>query len=318
MTTDDSVRQFLYVDVERVRSYLAQLDEGVLESVVDRSTDERRSRLAVNFLGINPEIGTSSGGGREEARSVQDLTFVYFERLALEDGLLSDLPDDIVEPGKWESGALHDGLAEGQVVRTTTHLQIFDPRFFAARLERMREFARALVQLQAGDALVGKSQHDRERTLAAAEKALWGGTDPSSVTHIANVMLSLMSDEIAVRVVPCGREHAHLSFGGVLLDRAGYMQKEREALFSRFGSFLSGWTVVMQIETVPYRSDVPPPDLANVSLLHADESINRAGAEKACLDLLATVDNIGLTEGPRWPSITMTPLGIYRSVPGKL
>jgi hypothetical protein len=268
------------------------------------------------LLGINPEIGTSRGGGREEARSLQDLTFVHFERLAEEDGLLADLPEDMADPATWASGAVHDGLAEGQLVRVTTHLQILDPRFFTRRLERMSEFANALVQLQSADALAGKSQRDRERIMREALKHLWGGTDPAMVTNIANVMSSLTSDEIALRVVPCGPDHPNLSFGGILLDRSDYMQKEREALFSRFGSVLSGWTVVMQIETVPYQSDAPRPDLASAAFLNADESINRAGIEKACLDLIATVDDIGLTEGPRWPSITMTPLGIYRLVPG--
>jgi hypothetical protein len=151
------------------------------------------------------------------------------------------------------------------------------------------------------------------------------GTDPSIVGLISDVMASLLGEEIALRVLPCGREYPEYSFGGVLLNRSDYLQKEREALFSRFGSFLSGWTFVMQVETVPYQvlidTETDSPDTeadstaSEANLLRPDEQVSRAGTEQMALDLMRQVEHIGFSEGPRWPAITVTPLGIYRVVP---
>jgi hypothetical protein len=44
-------------------------------------------------------------------------------------------------------------------------------------------------------------------------------------------------------------------------------------------------------------------------------TIDRAGMERASLDLLAMMDSLGISEGPRWPSVSVIPLGIYRPVP---
>lgn len=73
---------------------------------------------------------------------------------------------------------------------------------------------------------------------------------------------------------------------------------------------------MLQIETLPeHVEDDGPAHLAGAELmLPGGERINRAAAEKLCLDLLEFVDHTGLTEGPRWPSIAVTPLALYRTV----
>jgi hypothetical protein len=75
-----AVRQFLYIDVDRVRSYLAQLDEGVLESVVDRAGSDKGAKISAQLFGVGPEGSISGTSGREESRSMQDLTFHTLRR----------------------------------------------------------------------------------------------------------------------------------------------------------------------------------------------------------------------------------------------
>jgi hypothetical protein len=314
----NSIRQFLYVDVDRTRSYLAQLDRGVLETVREQANSEARGSLSAKFLGLGGELGAGGTHAVEESRSLQDLVFVLFEEVAEKAGFIVDLEASVRDPASWTSSAVHDGLGEGQLIRVTSDIQVLDPRFFTARLDRIRQFSRSLVDLQVDDQQAGAqrrpSQRDRDRLAEKLEREMWSGTDPAVVTRIAQVMSSLSSGEIALRVIPCGNDKPELSFGGILLDRADYLQKEREALFSRFGSVLSGWTVVMQVEAIPYAVD----GLAQfdpTGMMFDDRSINRAAAERMCLDLLRFIDSSGMTEGPLWPSITVTPIGVYRDVP---
>jgi hypothetical protein len=100
----------------------------------------------------------------------------------------------------------------------------------------------------------------------------------------------------------------------VLLDRRGYIQEEREALFGRYGSTLRGWTIVMQIATIPREGDAPEQDFSTMEFTQGD-SISRPSVELAAVRLLKMLESTGVAEGPLWPSITTTPLAIYRPVP---
>jgi hypothetical protein len=57
-----------------------------------------------------------------------------------------------------------------------------------------------------------------------------GGASPEAVTGIADFLNAFLGETIAVRVFVCGPDHPAASFGGVLLSRDEYLQKEREAL----------------------------------------------------------------------------------------
>ena len=316
------VREFFYVDVGRARSYLAQLDKGVVESVIERVEHDIKADVKASLFGLGGAGGIGRATGREESRSLQDLTFTVFEELAVEQGFLLDATADFADADMWLNGALHDSLVEGQLLRIRSDIQILDPRFFTSRIERIESFADALIDITTEPPSVkpgsNKGQQKRlmEHAKEATRAALWSGTDPNSVKAIAGVVNSLLGDSIAVRVIPCGDEHAELSFGGALIDRTEYIQPEREALFSRYGSILRGWSCVLQIASLPLQDEPTSMDL-NTELLGPGKRIKRATFEQFVIQFITLMESIGMAEGPRWPSISVTPLAIYREVVGR-
>ena len=130
----------------------------------------------------------------------------------------------------------------------------------------------------------------------------------------------LASDAITVRVLPCGPEQTSYSFVGSLLGRDEYIQREREALFSRYGSIVSGWTCVLQVAAIPTSRQAPSDfDFDDIAKeLVGDDVIDRGRLESVALRLLAMMDSMGLSEGPKWPAISVIPLGIYRTIPGSI
>ena len=48
------------------------------------------------------------------------------------------------------------------------------------------------------------------------------------------------------------------------------------------------------------------------------KGLDRSAVESLALDTLAELDDMGISEGPRWPAISVVPLGIYRTIPGSL
>lgn len=260
---------------------------------------------------------------------MHDLVFATFEDEADDRELIRDLDADFGDHAFWESGNAHRGLAHGEIVRTTGHLQLFDPQFFRARLNQLIAIVDALVELQvtseAAESLnisrqknsQSKSKLEKDRLARKDElkRDFWGAdTTDEQIRAMGDLMAAYQGDSIALRCYPCGPEYSQFTFSGSLLNRREYIQEEREQLFSRFGLNLKDWTVVFQVASIPdptaTRADLPemtPPADSN--------GLNRAVLEAAAAELMSFMDGLGIAEGPRWPMVSVTPLAIYRTVP---
>jgi hypothetical protein len=176
--------------------------------------------------------------------------------------------------------------------------------------------AGAIVQLSGGvPAVKGPSgQRQKQQTLESAKTRLLGGVSSDYMDAISTFVENFLGDAISMRSLPCGDEHLEFSFGGSLLGRKDYIQEEREHLFSRYGSHLRDWTCVLQVATVPLSDDAVD-DIGDGEWTLEGGKISRAATERGAARLLSVMEGIGLTEGPRWPTISVTPLAVYRDVP---
>lgn len=100
----EDLREFFYVDVDRVRSLLAQLPGGVVEAIRAQSTNAFEGGGQASVFGIGAHGGYTREIASEESRSLQDLTFVAFEQTANEEGLIVELGAEVRDPTAWESG----------------------------------------------------------------------------------------------------------------------------------------------------------------------------------------------------------------------
>lgn len=344
------LREFLYVDISRTRSLIGQLDSGVIESVIERSASGSSSD-PLAAIGLSGIWRRDESAEVSQTRSVEDILFVAFEEAVESEGLLRDLRAD--DPSEWENSSLHGQLEEGEIIRMSADIMLLDPKFVENRTDRflaVTESLRAMqtqsiekqlnatrVELESQiDAQIQSLPKDRrkneERKLkrdlddklsAALETGLMASDalDMSEVETVAKVLNAyLTSDAITVRLLPCGRADSSYSFVGSLLERDDYIQRERDALFSRYGSIVSGWTCVFQVAAIPTEEaalDAQSVDFSGVDLVSGG-SVDRAEMEGAALSLLAMMDSLGLSEGPRWPAVSIIPLGIYRTVPRSL
>jgi hypothetical protein len=213
------LREFLYVDVQRVRSLLAQLDEGVAERAAQRYTFTDGSDLGPKLLRSSFAVGEQY----EESKSLQDLVFCVFEDGAEAEGLLVDFPLALHEYPAWESGHAQGSLQEGQLLRVSAPILVVDPSFFSGRLERFTRFADALAGFAIAEPLEELRQQldaevdaapnrdarrraERERdkklqaapeVLKAAATATMGGATPETIASIAEFLTAFLGDTIA-------------------------------------------------------------------------------------------------------------------------
>src|SRR5690348_4228706 len=114
---DLELKEFLYVDVDRVRSLLSQMAGGFIEEIRTSSSSDMTGGAQAVVFGVGAKGDYTRSAQHEEARSLQDLTFVAFERLANENGMIMEFPGELMDVESWDSGAVHEALRPGQLIR---------------------------------------------------------------------------------------------------------------------------------------------------------------------------------------------------------
>lgn len=325
------LREFLYVDLQRVRSYYAQQNRGIIDSVLSRETGVRQADVQARLLGIGASGGGSKEQAREESRSLQDLSYVIFEELFENADLIKDVDDLVKDADSWKSGRVHKSIEEGFIIRYTGLVQVLDPQFVKSRFEQYIRLVTGIVGAQIAKApdieaippiRKGGSTKPGSPALkgdaareALKEEALSKLLESSSVGQIRDIIESVSAftnDSISVRALPCGREYPDYHFAGTLLSRSEYIQEEREALFGRYGVYLNDWTVVMQVARMPSETPPPAPDFTRKFVDDNTSQIDRTTFEQLVIDLIGDFEQKGLSEGSRYPAISTTILAIYR------
>lgn len=306
------LRDFLYLDVDRVRSLLAQLDGGVVEKIVQGAKEGSNARAGARFFGIF-DLGGNLVRERasEQTKTLQDATFLLFEEAADEAGLFADLP--IGDATAWDAGEVHDRLQQAQLVRCTAPARILDAQLVRQRVDRFLDWMRIVTSFDASEQLARTgSSKQRDRALDKAMVDYLDGTDPDEIRNVGKFIELFLGGQILLRQFPCGSDHPGYAFTGTLLDRPGYLQEERDALFAKYGSAVSTWTLVGQVATVPHAEEEEP--RLKVFDERADK-IDRTQFEELGANLMRFMEQLGVAEGPRYPSIAVTPLALFREVP---
>ncbi len=133
---------------------------------------------------------------------------------------------------------------------------------------------------------------------------------------IREVLENLLAGGVGLRMLPCGHGEPECGFGGTLLDRSDYIEPERAALFARYGIEPSVWTVIASVARHSSRERNTEAPTFDNDLLVRQGSIDRGRVEEMALSL-SLLENLGMSEGPAWPSIAVTPLaGLDGALPG--
>ena len=276
------LREFLYVDTDRVRSLLGQLYEGVPEQIKNTEARHRNWQLGLRGL-AGAEGGPSSG--EEETRALSDLHFSMLEEVAEATGFLRDISDHARDARQWKRGKLHKTLSGGDLVRVTAPTRILDPRYITATLESQ-------------DSAFGQSP------------------DPTSVdfAQVKSLVHALYGPGVVVRSFPAGLDEPECNFVGTLLDDPRYIERERATLFARHGVEAQEWTIVGQVARLTTQEPAPRLALSGMNEMMSGDghSLNRGKFEEFLAQVMQYIEKTGLSEGPQHPAIALTPLAVYR------
>lgn len=314
------LRDFLYVDLGRTRSLLAQLYEGIPEKREVVEEKQRRWQAGVkNILGFGFDGGRQITNREQEQRALGDLHFAMLEDFAEAAGFLIDLSAEASHRKSWLDGSLHSLISDGQIIRISGPTQIINPTQFAAMFDKMDSIF--------GMSNAQPSAASEEEAAAQALMSILGGSGAekkSDTADFTSAIRDLMyGPGIFVRTLPFGVEEPKLAVTGVLATPSEYLSEaESSAILSRFGSQARNWTLVGQVSQVPVRGEKPTIAAIEEAMKSVGErlfdeetqQLDRAAIEEIMNQFWRFMESMGLSESPAWPAITVIPLAVYRTV----
>jgi hypothetical protein len=150
---------------------------------------------------------------------------------------------------------------------------------------------------EGGFSAANRPKNERARLARAAATKLMGGLSPDAARQLGDLFLAFFGEDMVVRHFPCGPEHRRLALVGTLAEQPGYLADARSALFAKYGSSPSEWTLLVQIATVPADTDHDRSD----DDADDDDDTDRAKFEGIAINILRGLEQTGLTGAPAYP-----------------
>jgi len=278
------VREYIYVDTNRVRSLLAQMSEGLPDEKATSASRSSRLRLGTKLAGFE----SGRDGTQSERLALADLHVSMMEEAATSLGLLVEASERVRKEKFWLRGKVRAQLEPGMLLRVTAPTQLIDPSSLMATLRAFQT------------AIEAKKDDEFEHLLGTVE-ALYGSA-------------------LALSIRPTEDTSSRGAFvGNIPLDH-GFNPLFRDLLLSRIGPDPALMTAIIQIARVPTEHDTKlSPKQQLETLFKRLETTSREVLDRDLLDTLVAqlgglLEQYGFAAAPKWPAISVIPLALYRNV----
>lgn len=319
------LREYLYVDVDKVRGILSQLENGVPETskIIERT--EKAAGLKNNFIG---EFGGRSSDESSLEKSLGDALFPLLEEQLEALSVLSDISEDIIT--KAGLATAHERLTPGDVVRITAPARIFHPEQLSQAMAGIGTAATGLIDMQNG---LGKSEptlptpgNQRKNAVNTRQRAkarpipdsgypedilfdlpdkINGSIPRDFLIGIVRLIRGVFQDGVHLQFNPIDGDDsvitARLETGRRFLDSTP------EVLFSRYGFRPQEWTIVGMVGHLAE----PKPSAIDTSFLG---KFNRSSMLQFAASLLQEAGESGFIDLPTGLGFSVVPLAVYRGI----
>lgn len=316
------LREFLYVDTDKVRALLAQLDGGIAEE--SRETERKEKRTT---FGPRSAAQHLQGTGNESYtnKSLGDALFPTLEEVLESELLLHDISSEASEVNLWESGDLKTKYPPGSLIRITTPGSLFDTRYAASAFAAFGHVNVGLKGIGASPSNEpqrgGKnkqSQHHSRPTKkheggtdqledAIPDFPAIDGMDGNTLRSFVQIAKGVFTPGLHINLAPAkgALVSARLQEGRQFLDT------EAEILFARYGTERHYWTLVGSIGS--YGTEET--ELPDMDFYNSNGSINRGEFAESMNAQMRNLGRIGFIDLPQHPGFSLIPFAVYRSIP---
>jgi hypothetical protein len=260
-----AIRDFIYVDIERLRSLYSQVFEGVVSTIVEAEVDEQETadsqKGGMRFSGSTVAQRVAEASYRMESRILFDHMYNLLEW---------ELGDAVVEAAGLSRETYPDALTDAFMVKVRGLAEIADYQRIKTVFDKFNDIGRALDYLstfhQRDDILAVKEElwdrikAEKDRNQKARLKAQMaelerrlkeGGTqlDEDFLRHFSFITDMFLSERLEVTISPA-QGSGEVLFRGIL-DKQ-WLRVSPELLRALHGGYPApNWTMVGQLTYVP-------------------------------------------------------------------
>lgn len=297
------IRDFIYLDWERVRSFSAQLLKGVPQDTLLDTGHELGAEGQVE-AGL-PWLLKGHGGAdyryfraQSETRSLHHHVYTLFEEELEKNSLVTSI-NDAFDFDRWTEDFFHDG----QFVRTTGTVRLIDYSWISTMLEALpkmmsaAEHAQSLALKQKKESgLITEEQYRHgSRELQKTGKEI----KDLGIHKITELIKQLYGDVVRLKLLP-SREHPNKAFAASADPKS--FHDTTAALSQKYGYEIdAGWVALGQINMSRDVADPQPIPIGN----KMEDSFE--------LVALGINNLIRFASAVRFPAVSLTPISIYRT-----
>jgi hypothetical protein len=293
-----NAQDFIYLDIERVRSFLAQLNKGlVAERISDVQNDVDTRGTAGAGLGpfLKIEGGTDYHYQRShsETKSLHDHIFTEMYQALVRDKKLRRIGN---APEHW----IEESFEDGTLVEIKGVFRIFDYLSLALSISSLSTF----INLMSKTETPRRNRPGESYRILEESGSNWSTIKQQFQTihavELAEAVKQLYGDTIKIRVHPF-REHQEKSLIA-LADRTLFRYSPN-MIMSQYGTIIdANWTGIFQIN----KSKLQPQNQAPKASTNIEDAIEIAADQLAFLyNMLNKAD---------FPMVSAIPIAIYRSL----
>lgn len=319
------LREYLYVDLDKVAGLASQLYDGIPERATNVTA--RQKKIEADLKLVRGGFDSSSEDSIE--RSLGDSLFKDLETDLESLGLLEDISESLSRESVW--GSIEDIVAPGRILRITAAGTLFHPAQMSDAIVGIATAAHGLADLGIGQEGETKSpvvppraktdaQKRVDRTakqptaeprfpedfLPSGESVPLMGVLRTQLSGMIKVVRGVFGEGVHLHLRPAGPDGPIVS--ARLEEGRRFLDSSPEVLISRYGLAEQEWTVVGVVGQLGSR--IVPSVVEDMT--NADGSVNRA----KFVDLVGNFlgETVGLVDLPRAPGFSIIPYALYRAI----
>ncbi len=298
-----SVRDFIYLDVDRLKSALSQMDKGLIETV--SKADSRTKQVGGGAGGgIAAVVGLSAkaeflwANEQTETRTLHDHIYNLVEDALTESKMLFQIPGT-VSVDEIEAHALQERLDETAFVLVSGHVIINEFERMREFMDRFNEIGRFLALCSISDE-TGLSKSEHERRIRAEIEANGLELPKDFISGMGVVFDVFYKDRIVIKVRPLENSPVG-TFAGML--RPEFLREPIDTIVYKYGTApATPWRMLAQVASIPREGQVTP-------------ATPKTGGEIEQA-MMAVFDNMkevqAQVQSVSFPEIAVTPIALYR------
>jgi len=302
---DNLFRDFIYMDTERLKSIVAQLNQGLIEATSKTVTDGDKGKVdaGINFLNIlkaGSEASFLWENQATESHTMHDYLYNLAESSLKKNNLLTNIPKDFTEDDMLNPTIGKSPLNSTSFVLVKGRTMINDYTYMQRILENFDDILKSIItgEQSANKDFEELSQNQRNRKVQERinEYNLPKDIKKALLTFLGN----FYNDRIVIKNIPFD-ESPNFRFVGTL--NKSYLRESIENIIFKYGTAPQDeWYMFAQIAAIP-----------EISKNEIDISYNHNEIEKGMqivFDALRDMEKSGLSIS--FPEIAVTPIAIYR------